>query len=65
MLFRMDDESPLDATTLRRAAALARQRAERASWRHEDGMARLGAQRALDLLVRDLDATADHEDRMR
>jgi len=62
---RMDHESPLDAATLRKAAELARLRANRAPRRHEDGMARLGAQRALDQLARDLEATADHEDRKR
>jgi len=55
----------MDASTLRKAAEMARLRANDAPRRYEDGMARLGAQRALDQLVRDLDATADHEDRMR
>lgn len=55
----------MDPETLRAAAKLARMRAERGggSAAREDGMARLGASRALHQLAADLDVTADEFDR--
>jgi hypothetical protein len=55
----------MDPETLRAAAKLARMRAERGggSAAREDGMARLGAARALNQLAADLDVTADEFDR--
>lgn len=61
----MTDEPPQpDPETLRIVARLARSRAllPRAV-DHRDGMARLGAQRALEQLAVDLEATADELDR--
>lgn len=56
----------MDAETIRTVAELARQRAERGtSAAQGDGMARLGASRALLQLAADLDVTADHIDHPR
>lgn len=56
----------MDAETIRTVAKLARKRAERGtSAAHGDGMARLGASRALLQLAADLEVTADHIDRPR
>ncbi len=56
----------MDAETIRTVAKLARQRAKRSvAVSTGDGMSRLGAQRALDQLARDLDATAADLDRPR
>ena len=55
---------PADAGTLRLVADLARSRAQRDAKDHgKDGMYRLGAQRALEQLAKDLEASADEEDR--
>lgn len=51
----------MDPETLRAAARLARLRARPpASVDHRDGMERLGAQRALEQLAKDLEVTARH-----
>lgn len=51
----------LDPESLRGAARLARFRAlEPSLIGHRDGLERLGAQRALNQLARDLDASADY-----
>lgn len=55
-------DEPLCADTLRKAALMARSRAKLAKRRYQDGMARLGAVRALEQLAADLEATADYED---
>jgi hypothetical protein len=49
----------MDPETLRVAARIARQRAQRSvAVSQGDGMSRLGAQRALEQLARDLEASA-------
>lgn len=54
----------MDATTIRAVAGLARKRAERGSSAvYQDGMARLGARRALEQLATDLEISADELDR--
>ena len=54
----------MDSETLRAAARLARARsALPRSVDHRDGLERLGARRALEQLAKDLDVTADHEER--
>lgn len=56
----------MDAETIRTVAKLARARAERgSSAARGDGMARLGASRALLQLAVDLEVSADHIDRPR
>jgi hypothetical protein len=59
----MTDSDPVPAT-LRMAARLASARADMPrSVDHRDGLERLGAERALKQLAKDLEATADHLDR--
>ncbi|MBB4097465.1 hypothetical protein [Sphingomonas kyeonggiensis] len=53
----------MDTETLRVVAGLARKRAARNGADHGDGMARLGAQRALTQLAIDLEVTAAEFDR--
>lgn len=54
----------MDSETLRAAARLARaQSTPPRSVDHRDGLERLGARRALEQLARDLEITADHEER--
>jgi hypothetical protein len=48
----------MDAATIRAVAELTRKRALRNSASHGDGMARLGAERALAQLATDLEITA-------
>lgn len=57
----------MDPETIRTVAKLARSRADHAggSAAREDGMARLGASRALRQLAVDLEVTADEFDRTR
>lgn len=51
----------MDADTLRTVAKLARSRANPPRhYDHRDGMERLGAQRALEQLAKDLEVSADH-----
>jgi len=51
----------MDSETLRKVAELVRHRAHPPRhYDHRDGMARLGAQRALDQLATDLEIMADH-----
>ncbi|RXZ34825.1 hypothetical protein EO081_03975 [Sphingomonas desiccabilis] len=59
----MTDSAP-DPVTLRMAARLPTARASRPrSVDQRDGLERLGAERALKQLAKDLEATADHLDR--
>lgn len=57
----------MDPETLKAAAAIAKGRAVRASQGHpgdrRDGLERLGAQRALEQLARDLEVTAEEFDK--
>lgn len=53
----------MDAKTLRAVAGLVRKRAARNGADHGDGMARLGAQRALTQLAVDLEVTATEFER--
>ena len=51
----------MDRETLRAVAKLARNRAKPPRhYDHRDGLERLGAERALEQLARDLEASADH-----
>jgi hypothetical protein len=55
----------MDAATIRAVAELVRKRAARNGANHGDGMARLGARRALTQLADDLDVTAREFERPR
>jgi len=50
----------MDAETLRAVAKLCRSRAHAACAAKGDGMARLGAERAMEQLAKDLEASAPH-----
>lgn len=51
----------MDSETLRKVAKLARSRARPPrQYDHRDGLERLGAERALEQLAKDLEVSADH-----